>query len=131
MDIYAKVYSYVDVIEGAKIARYRYKYDEHLKAELIHEEVSNDIPRYAVFFLNIIVPKDRVRGIAGSTVVIKDRWTNEVLAEKTWYAFASSFVKYDGYGHDWHISRKCPRQMGVAGPPTREFVNRVLQPKKD
>jgi len=128
-------YSYVDVKEGREF--WRYKYMNLEEDSLMRERSPQEPMRYAVFFLNIIDPEDRAHWVAGTTVVIFDTLTQEILAEKTWYSFVSDPDSIKEYTNYWNSSENCPlsraTRMYKYRPEnaTREFVEQVLKPKQE
>lgn len=51
------------------------------------ELVIGNPARYAVSFVNMTDPADRLLWVAGTKATVADTATNEVVAEKAWYAF--------------------------------------------
>ncbi len=122
-------YRFVDVLQAdASYLRYRIK--KPGEAVLAQEKVSKGTARYAVSFTNMMDPEDRKVWIAGTKVVVTDTVSNEVIAEKTWYAIDPGQGSTAGFRSPWKFSKKCPSFVGWSGAPTRFFVDQVLKPKK-
>jgi len=118
---------YVDVKEGDQWMRYRLKNAESRDDFLEKDRSPPELARYAVSFVNHMDANDRELGIAGTTVIIQDTWTAEIMAEKTWYSFAESlFARGAG---SWEHARTCPETHTYHS--TRAFVEQVLQPQKE
>jgi len=127
-------YSYVDVKEGDVFARYRYQ--RFGSRKLTREKhLPKQVARYAVSFTNDGNPEDRKHWVAGTTVTIKDTLTQEILAEKTWYALAIVEARPPGSAYSWMNARTCPRSLlrknEFHGYYTRNFVEKVLKPKQE
>jgi len=122
---------YVDIKEGDRFMRYRLKDAESRNDFLEKESSPSEIARYAVSFVNHMNANDREHGIAGTTVIIKDTWTEEIMAEKTWYSFAEYLAaKGKGKGAGgWDYAKTCPETHAYHS--TRTFVEQVLQPPKE
>ena len=82
--------------------------------------------RYAVTFENNVEPELRKHWVAGTTIKIIDRQTNELLAEKTIFAFAHTMGNY--VHGAWVDSRMdfCPEV--VEQRATKHFIVTVLKP---
>jgi len=125
-------YSYVDVMEGEKFVRYRYKEKGH--GELLRESISSaELARYGVSFTNDVIPEDREHWVAGTTVTILDTLHQEILAEKTWYSFAITRAIEPNDMHSWSEARVCPEipRSEEVSHQTRKFVDQVLKPKQE
>ena len=99
------------------------------KTEL-KEEFSPITPaRYAVTYENNVDPELRKYWIAGTTIKIIDRQTNELLAEKTIFAFHGGLGVPYGKGHDapwWHAI-----PCGISAyDNVEDFAITVLKPKQ-
>ncbi|GKT00625.1 hypothetical protein AVKW3434_14570 [Acidovorax sp. SUPP3434] len=87
--------------------------------------------RYAVSFENIINPADREYWIAGTTVMITDTKTQELIAKKTWYSFEPGFGSHAGNRQPWRFALTCPDIKGEENHfPTRFYVDQILKPKQ-
>jgi len=133
-EIVLRGYSYVDVLEGNEIVRYKYPPTGGNKLE--QERSPSNPARYAVDFFNEVNPEYIRHRIAQTTVTITDTWTNEVLAEKTWYAFAARFSgRYTEMNYNYleEFSHLCPSDGKdlYFFPPTRQFVDQILKPKQE
>jgi len=118
---------YVDVKEGNQLMRYRLKNAESRDDFLEKDRSPPELARYAVSFVNHMNTNDREHGIAGTTVIIKDTWTEEIMAEKTWYSFAE-YLAAKGVG-SWEHAKTCSQTHTYHS--TRTFVEQVLQPPKE
>ena len=84
-------------------------------------------PRYAVTFEDHVVPEERARGLASSTVKVIDTRTNEVMAEMLRYAWSPPGA-FSTNATPWLTAYKCPSVGHGSESATRQFVDRVLVP---
>ena len=124
-----KAYKFVDVLkEDGSISRYvEYKGHGSIDEERDGVIKNPDNPaRYAVTYENNVDPELRKHWVAGTTIKIIDRQTNELLAEKTIFVFARTMGNY--VHGAWVYSRMdfCPEN--VSAEPTAHFVVTVLKP---
>ena len=117
-------YRYVDVLQPnhSDIIRYSGK-DFPLNQTL------NPRPpaRYAVTFENNVDPKLRRHWVAGATIRIIDRQTDELIAEKTTYAFEKGLGGTGGARMPWAFAISCEnKEIFPSKLPT--FVTSVLKP---
>jgi len=146
-------YAYVDVKEGEVFMRYKYdkeyKNGEKLFTNSLKKERSpQNLSRYAVAFVNDTNPEYRKHWIAGTTVTIIDTWTQEIMAQKTWYALQYGLGTNIGDGaSSWSKNGIiCPKleftQQSESNPYdlitvkyndyiTARFVNQILQPNQE
>lgn len=130
---YLPGYSYVDVKEDdGAIYRYRLVKSADSNLSLDKERLSGEASRYAISYRNLIDPKDRAYWIAGTTVVITDTKTKELVAEKTWYSFEPGMGSRAGQRQPWRFAISCPALVEGESMryPTRMFVDQVLKPSK-
>ena len=122
-------YSFVDVLEkDGSISRY--KYNKVKKDEEIVEKNPLNPARYAVTYENNIDPELRKHWVAGVTIKIIDRQTDELLAEKTIFAFESGLGSTATSRVPWmHYPEHCPEllQRSEENYPTFRFVATVLK----
>jgi len=121
-------YSYVDVKEEGRF--WRYRYGELNSRDLIKEPSPPELARYAVDFKNDVNPEHRKHWVAGTTVTVIDTWNQEIIAEKTWYAFAIITPRMPEKPHFWSSAYICAEEKEFISPMyrTRKFVDKVLQP---
>ena len=88
----------------------------------------SDPARYAVTYENDVNPELRKHWVAGTTIKIIDRQTDELLAEKTIFAFARTMGTYS-HGA-WVDSRMdtCPDMEELGRKFTAQFAMTVLKP---
>lgn len=126
-------YRYVDA-KDAKGVMWRYtltKPGDPGYPRLAKVELKSSPARYAVSFTNLINPSDRQHWVAGTTVLVTDMQTSEVLARATWYSFEPGLGSTAGGRQPWRFARSCPElRGGQEQAPIRFFVDRVLKPKK-
>ncbi len=87
-------------------------------------------PRYGVTFEDHVIPEERKRGLASSTVKVLDLKTGEVLGEMLRYAWSPG-APSPANPTPWLTAYVCPGHAEAAGTTTRMFVDQVLIPKKD
>ena len=120
----SKRYRYVDVLQPnhSDIIRYSGK-DFPLNQALNPRHPA----RYAVTFENNVDPKLRRHWVAGATVRVIDRQTNEIIAEKTIYAFEKGLGGTGGARTPWRFAISCEnKEIFPSKLPT--FVTSVLKP---
>jgi len=135
-------FKYVDVIDEQDGKRYRYtprweepwQYDKsYLKGYIKFfldrspKPSSEPAPRYAVTFEDHVVPAERARGLASSTVSVLDTQTGEVMAEMLRYAWTPGRAS-PANPRPWLTAYKCPGFLIGSDNATRQFVDRVLVP---
>ena len=126
-----KGYAFVDVLqEDGSISRYL-DYTGHGDIDEERDGVEKNPlqpARYAVTYENNIDPELRKHWVAGTTIKIIDRQTDELLAEKTIFAFAYTMGYYT-HGA-WFDSRMdfCPKMTELGNNPTSHFAVTVLKP---
>ncbi|GAA5178563.1 hypothetical protein GCM10025771_18010 [Niveibacterium umoris] len=146
-------FSYVDVIDEKTGKRYRRTGSEkavgkkdtsaHEVKRRLAEDPNYDLnvyqwtldsviapdppPRYAVTFEDHVIPEERARGLASSTVKVIDTQTNEVMAEMLRYAWGARQAS-SANPYPWLTAYKCPGVGHGASAATRQFVDRVLVP---
>ena len=103
-------YDYVDVLQkdGSII---RYSGDWHMSDKPFNQEINPPHPaRYAVTYENDISWENRKHWIAGTTIKIIDTKTNELMAEKTMYAFVPElgYSKFEQNPNPWGRGERCP-----------------------
>lgn len=86
-------------------------------------------PRYGVTFEDHVIPEERKRGLASSTVKVLDLQTGEVLGEMLRYAWSPS-APSPANPTPWLTAYKCPGHAVGAESATRKFVDQILLPKK-
>ncbi|WP_341675604.1 hypothetical protein [Niveibacterium sp. SC-1] len=84
-------------------------------------------PRFAVTFEDHVVPAERARGLASSTVRVIDTQTGEVMAEMLRYAWTPGRAS-PANPRPWLTAYKCPGFLHGSDNATRQFVDRVLVP---
>ena len=122
----SKRYRYVDVLQPnhSDIIRYSGK-DFPLNQALNPRHPA----RYAVTFENNVDPKLRRHWVAGATIWIIDRKTDEVIAEKTIYAFEKGLGGTGGARTPWLAADRCANQEFSDRHPITSFLTKVVKPK--
>ncbi|MBP3220476.1 MAG: hypothetical protein J6M43_00350 [Neisseriaceae bacterium] len=117
-------YSFVDILEkDGSISRY--KYNKVKKDEEIVEKNPSNPARYALTYENNVDPALRKHWVAGITIKILDRQTDELLAEKTIFTFESGLGSTATGRQPWlHLPEHCPE---LSDMPTRAFAFQVLK----
>lgn len=82
-------------------------------------------PRYGVTYEDHVIPEDRERWIASSTIKVIDLTTQEILGEMTRYSLSKGGIS------PWLRQEVCPVPDSPSNHPTRKFVDQVLNPKKE
>lgn len=125
---YFNGYQFVDVQKkDGRIIRYSGKLTSDEIYDKTEPTLSPKIPaRYAVTFENDVDPKLRKYWVAGTTIKIIDRQTNELLAEKTIFAFEPGQGSTVTERQPWAFAQYCPEMK--TDTETRIFVDKVLQP---
>ena len=105
-------YDYVDVLQkdGSII---RYSGDWHMSDKPFNQEINPPHPaRYAVTYENDISWENRKHWIAGTTIKVIDTKTNELMAEKTMYAFvpALGYSELEQNPNPWGRGDRCPKE---------------------
>ncbi|MBO4576761.1 MAG: hypothetical protein J5680_06575 [Neisseriaceae bacterium] len=126
-----KGYSFVDVLnEDGSVKRYLdYKNYGSFMQDQDGVIINPDNPaRYAVTYENNVDHELRKHWVAGTTIKIIDRQTNELLAEKTIFAFARTMGTYS-HGA-WAMTRldTCPDMEELGQEFTAQFAMTVLKP---
>lgn len=123
-------YRFVDVAQNdGTVKRYRLARPE--SAELVSEQLQEEPSRYSISFTNIVDPEGRRFWIAGTTVIVKDTVSNQVLGEHTWYSMDPGQGSTAGFRAPWGFAKTCPLLGAYPSmAPTRFFVDQVLKPKK-
>jgi len=123
-------YTYVDVLQkDNSIIRYSGDWQITLNHPF-HTEPNPKFPaRYAVTYENDISWENRKHWIAGTTIKIIDTKTNELMAEKTMYAFVPElgYSKYEQNPNPWGRGQRCPSENSYE-QRTATFILKVLFP---
>ena len=123
-------YIYADVLQkDNSIIRYSiYKVNQ----EWVEDKQLNPHPRarYAVTYENDISWENRKHWIAGTTIKIIDTKTNELMAEKTMYAFvpALGYSELEQNPNPWGRGMRCPSGESEFEQRTVTFAIKVLIP---
>ena len=123
-------YDFADVIQkDGSVIRYSMRRKEH---SWIMDKQPNphSRARYAVTYENDISWENRKHWIAGTTIKIIDTKTNELMAEKTMYAFvpALGYSELEQNPNPWGRGMRCPDENSYE-QKTVIFVSKVLIPK--
>ncbi len=86
-------------------------------------------PRYGVTFEDHVIPDERQRGLASSTVKVLDLKTGEVLGEMLRYAWSPG-APSPANPTPWLTAYRCPDLSFNTGSATRKFVDQILLPIK-
>ena len=118
-------YNYVDVLQPNQSDIIRYTgHHSPLKQSLNPRQPA----RYAVTFENNVDPKLRRHWVAGATIRVIDRQTDEVIAEKTTYAFEKGLGGTGGARMPWLFAILCNKERLTSSEQLSYFVLRVLKP---
>ena len=122
-------YSYVDVLQkDQSVTRYM---AWSKNGSWIVDKQTNPHPRarYAVTYENDISWENRKHWIAGTTIKIIDTQTNELMAEKTMYAFVPElgYSKFEQNPNPWGRGMRCPMESEFK-QRTVTFTVKVLIP---
>ena len=123
-------YIYADVLQkDNSIIRYSiYKVNQ----EWVEDKQLNPHPRarYAVTYENDISWENRKHWIAGTTIKVIDTKTNELMAEKTMYAFVPElgYSKFEQNPNPWGRGMRCPAGESEFEQRTVTFAIKVLIP---
>ena len=122
-------YAYIDVVQkDSSIIRYSTRGEDRNWAM---DKQPNPHPRarYAVTYENDISWENRKHWIAGTTIKIIDTQTNELMAEKTMYAFVPElgYSKFEQNPNPWGRGMRCPDENSYE-QKTVIFVSKVLIP---
>ena len=124
-------YTYVDVLQkDNSIIRYSGDWQITLNHPF-HTEPNPKFPaRYAVTYENDISWENRKHWIAGTTIKIIDTKTNELMAEKTMYAFVPElgYSKFEQNPNPWGRGMRCPSGESEFEQRTVTFAIKVLIP---
>ena len=122
-------YIYADVLQknGLVIRYSRQKEDQNWVME--QQPTPHPRARYAVTYENDISWENRKHWIAGTTIKIIDTKTNELMAEKTMYAFVPElgYSKFEQNPNPWGRGMRCPMESEFK-QRTVTFVIKVLIP---
>ena len=69
--------------------------------------------------------------MAGATIRIIDRQTDEVIAEKTIYAFEKGLGGTGGARMPWAFAVRCANQEFSEEYPITSFLTKVVKPKQE
>ena len=123
-------YTYADVLQknGLVIRYSRQKEDQNWVME--QQSTPHPRARYAVTYENDISWENRKHWIAGTTIKIIDTKTNELMAEKTMYAFvpALGYSELDQNPNPWGRGMRCPSGESEFEQRTVTFAIKVLIP---
>jgi hypothetical protein len=93
------------------------------------EMVGSPAPRYAVTYEDNVDPELRKHWIAGTTIQVIDRQTNEVIGQQSFWRWDDGFGNQAGGRQPWTAARhSCPRFIWIE--PTHHFVSTVLKTKQ-
>ena len=123
-------YAYIDVVQkDSSIIRYSTRGEDRNWAM---DKQPNPHPRarYAVTYENDISWENRKHWIAGTTIKIIDTKTNELMAEKTMYAFVPElgYSKFEQNPNPWGRGMRCPSGESEFEQRTVTFAIKVLIP---
>ena len=123
-------YIYADVLQknGLVIRYSRQKEDQNWVMD--QQPTPHPRARYAVTYENDISWENRKHWIAGTTIKIIDTQTNELMAEKTMYAFVPElgYSKFEQNPNPWGRGMRCPSGESEFEQRTVTFAIKVLIP---
>lgn len=136
-------YSFVDAYDLSDGKRYRYTNiygpnnfppATYMPTPSLNKMLAtDDPPRYAVTYEDLVDPEDRKYWVAGTVLKVLDTKTNEVIAEQTRYLFDTGLGGTDGHRNPWGWASSyvpgCSRDPRFYGE-TRFFVDQVLKIKQ-
>ncbi|WP_225747579.1 hypothetical protein [Eikenella sp. Marseille-P7795] len=122
-------YAYIDVIQkDGSIIRYSTRREDR---NWVMDKQPNPHPRarYAVTYENDVSWENRKHWIAGTTIKVIDTQTNELMAEKTMYAFVPElgYSKFEQNPNPWGRGIRCPDENSYE-QKTVIFASKVLIP---
>ena len=118
-----KGYAYVDVLQpDQSVIRYT---GESSPFTQFHNP--RKPARYAVTFENNVDPKLRRHWVAGATIRVIDRQTDEIIAEKITYAFEKGLGGTGGARMPWAFAVSCENKE-IFPSKLSNFVFDVLKP---
>ena len=123
-------YAYIDVVQkDSSIIRYSTRGEERNWA-MDKQPNPHSRARYAVTYENDISWENRKHWIAGTTIKIIDTKTNELMAEKTMYAFVPElgYSKFEQNPNPWGRGMRCPSGESEFEQRTVTFAIKVLIP---
>lgn len=122
-------YRFVDVrqTDGAIL---RYRLNHAGSPALMSALVRGKPYRYAVGFVNQVIPEDRAHWVAGTTITVTDTQTKEVIATRESYSFEPGLGSHAGGRQPWMFAVTCPSFSGWDSGRTRFFVDQILKPKQ-
>ena len=123
-------YTYADVLQkNGLVIRYSRQREEQ---NWVMEQRPTPHPRarYAVTYENDISWENRKHWIAGTTIKVIDTKTNELMAEKTMYAFVPElgYSKFEQNPNPWGRGMRCPSGESEFEQRTVTFAIKVLIP---
>ena len=121
-----KQYSFVDVLEkDGSVSRYL---DGQRRDKDVPIKNPSNSARYAVTYENNVDPELRKHWVAGITIKIIDRQTDELLAEKTIFSFEPGLGSKATGRDPWGNAKHCPELLRWEEQnPTRNFTFQVLK----
>ena len=123
-----KGYAYVDVLQPDQSNIIRYTAESRPFPQFRNPRHP---ARYAVTFENNVDPKLRRHWVAGATIRVIDRKTNEIIAEKTIYAFEKGLGGTGGARMPWAFAVRCANQEFSDRYPIISFLTKVVKPIGD
>ena len=120
-----KGYAYVDVLQPDQSNIIRYTGESRPFTQFRNPRHP---ARYAVTFEHDINPELRRHWVAGATIRIIDRQTDEVIAEKITYAFEKGLGGTGGARMPWLFAILCNKERLTSSEPLSDFVLSVLKP---
>jgi hypothetical protein len=121
-------YRYVTLHDPVDNKFYRYSLMED-SLNLLRQEASVPLPRYAVTVDNPIIPEERAYWIARSLLKVIDTQTSEVIAEDKRYVIAYSQGRSNGDASPWLSASMCSNsRLSHRSEIRRFFVDQVLKP---
>ena len=120
-----KGYTYVDVLQPDQSNIIRYTAESRPFPQFRNPRHP---ARYAVTFEHDINPELRRHWVAGATIRVIDRQTDEVIAEKITYAFEKGLGGTGGARTPWAFAILCNKKEITSSEPLSDFVLSVLKP---
>jgi hypothetical protein len=127
-------YRYVDVVDPNTNERNRYTWSAQpqsnlsgIKSKLVMQPTKDLPPRFGVTYEDDMNPEHRKYWIAGTTLKVIDLDKNEVIAQRTLFAFDTGLGNSKGRS-PWALAHGCGGYASDQSGQTRMFVDQILKP---
>jgi hypothetical protein len=131
-------FRYVDVLgnDGASRTRYTVRADSSKTTQpfpglvFTAERTGKPAPRYAVTFEDNLDPDLRKHWIAGTTVMVVDTQSNELIGKRTFWKLDTGFGATGQFGPWSTNARTCVPVTGTEPSIAMSFIYNVLKPRQ-